>query len=116
LLTTHEIIMDAWSLSVILRELNSCYHGLINNDSYTMLPSKLKFRNYSLWEKENLNKNTLKKQDDYWKNKLSGTLPILNLPVKQKRSKIVNYEGKSEAIIIDKELTQKLKSLSNDNN
>ncbi len=107
--STHEIVMDAWSLSVIMRQIkNEC-----KRVQYSDNP--INFRHYVLWEKDNISKEKMYKQMSYWKNNLSGKLPVLNMPKDCRRPEKISYKGSSEGIIIDKEVSRKLRQLGAEN-
>ncbi|MDP4142883.1 MAG: amino acid adenylation domain-containing protein [Bacillota bacterium] len=116
ILTTHEIIIDAWALSIIMRELEANYHRILQNPNKIENDTKVQFRNYILWESENITKEKLKSQEEYWREKLSGTLPVLNLPTKTIRSNTPNHKGRSKGILLSKDLSNKLRILSREKN
>ncbi|PEI96983.1 non-ribosomal peptide synthetase, partial [Bacillus pseudomycoides] len=55
---------------------------------------------------------TLEKQLAYWKEQLSGELPVLNLPTDRPRAVKQTYQGSIERLVLSKQLTQKVRNLS----
>jgi surfactin family lipopeptide synthetase A len=115
LLTTHEIIMDAWSLSVIMRQLKKYYTELYNEHNIYYEPN-YRLRDYLKWETKNVNYDKLSKQAKYWNNKLMGKLPIFEIQNGKQRPKEMTYKGSSEGLLLDVEISKKLKQLSKDSN
>ena len=70
----------------------------------------IQYTDYAFWQSKNeINTNGLK----YWKNKLSGDLPILNLPTDFKRPLQPTFKGAASFTqTYNKELSSKLLSLS----
>nr|ACJ12919.1 nonribosomal peptide synthetase [Brenneria rubrifaciens] len=85
LFTTHEIIMDAWSLSLLAKKFSSFYHHL------PVEKEKIAFKDYVSWEKNHINKNSLSEQKRFWEQSLSGELPKILLPSDKKRPAIRSY-------------------------
>lgn len=115
LFTTHEIIMDAWSLSTVMRQLKKYYSDLyVGND--VNYKQNYNLRDYVMWESSNITPDSLDIQSKYWKKKLSGKLPLLDIATDKKRLDKPTYKGKSEGILLDIETSKKLKELNRNNN
>ncbi len=64
--TSHHILLDGWSLPLIMHELHSRYEAVINKEPFSMKPVK-PFETYIKW----LSEQDIEKTMDYWKNCLS---------------------------------------------
>lgn len=115
LFTTHEIIIDAWSLSVIMRQLKKYYSELCNGNEVSY-ESKYRLRDYLNWEAKNITREKLSKQSKYWNDKLNGKLPVFEIQNGKQRPKELNYKGDSVGLFLDVEVSKKLKQLSKANN
>ncbi|MCC6606150.1 MAG: LLM class flavin-dependent oxidoreductase [Anaerolineae bacterium] len=108
LLVTHHIIADFWSLAVLAHEL-----GMFYADPKASLPP-LNTSYASATEQQ----NTLLAGEDgekhwtYWQQQLNNPLPILNLPTDYPRPPIQSFKGASQSIQLGHTLTEKLQSLS----
>ncbi|MDQ1354811.1 MAG: hypothetical protein QG657_5120, partial [Acidobacteriota bacterium] len=83
----HHIIFDGVSLTVFLNEFVALYHN-------QPLPSiGLQYKDYSEWQNLPGWEKTIKKQETYWLNTLSGELPVLEIPTDYSRPVVQSFEG-----------------------
>lgn len=71
LITMHHIISDGWSMAVFAKELSIFYNEFKQGipSSLQLLP--LQYADYTLWQREWLQGETLERQLNYWQNQLS---------------------------------------------
>ena len=107
--TSHHIILDGWSVFLILKDLFSLYEALILGGELYLKPCP-PYKNFIAW----LKKQNLQEVENFWKNRLKGfktptQLWITKSPTDvQNRSQSFNdYIGK-----ISSELTLELKSFA----
>lgn len=112
LLTMHEIILDGWATCVMIRELGELYNGFIKGVESPLPDLTVKFSDFVLWEGENLQRDALKEQEDYWREKLAGELPILDLPTNRPRPMSPTFLGKSHGVLLDADLSDQIHRLS----
>lgn len=106
LLTMHHIIADGWSLGVFLRELAALY------ESIPLPKLSVQYADFALWQRQRLQGNELEAQLSYWKQQLSGNLPILELPTDKPRPKFQTFSGKKLPIALPKSLSGALSNIS----
>lgn len=86
----HHIIADQRSLAILRNELTLLYHASSSNEVIRLPDLLVQYADYSLWSAENLRSEKNAKQLDYWKRKLSGAQPFLELgfsrPYPEKRT------------------------------
>ena len=112
-LAIHHIIFDGWSFGILLKELNFYYEAFLNDKkdrlSLEELPlPDIQYADYAQWQIEKLKEGSLKKQIEYWKQKLSGKLPVLDLPLDNQRPPVQTYKGAKFTCTISEELVNKL--------
>jgi len=112
LLVNHHIISDGWSSKIIIKELLTCYETLEKRTTNTLPELPIQYGDFARWQKKQFEQRLYKKQLEYWKEKLSGQLPILNLPTDKKRPLIPSYQGKSISFLLNNEIQKKLKQIS----
>jgi len=112
LLTMHEIILDGWATCVMIRELGELYNGFIKGEESPLPDLTVKFSDFVLWEGETLQRDALKEQEDYWREKLAGELPILDLATDRPRPMSPTFLGKSHGVLLDAELSNQIHRLS----
>ncbi len=110
--TMHHIISDGWSLGVFFDELTSLYEVAVAGDTGALPELPLQYADYVLWEKERLQGPVLNREMEYWKNKLRGRLPVLDLPVDHTRPPGALSRGGTKTLPLPLTLSLKLKALS----
>lgn len=84
LVVIHHIAGDALSMNIINREVSEYYHGNMSPE-----PLKFQFRDFANWDrKKPVNETHL----NFWKDKLSGDLPVLELP--KQRTALRKFDGR----------------------
>jgi len=112
MLCIHHIAVDAWSLNILLDELGKLYKMFTEVTSDNLpLPQK-GYNDFVYWQNNYLESNRAKQDLAYWKDKLAGELPVIDLPTDYSRPKIRTYDGDQYSFKIGRELTEQLKILS----
>jgi amino acid adenylation domain-containing protein len=115
LLVAHHIICDFWSLAILIQELETLYSAR-QADATAALPHlTLQYADYIRWQEETLASPEGERLWSYWRERLSGELPILNLPTDRPRPRAQTGRGASESLKLDAQLTSALKALSQTN-
>lgn len=106
LLDMHHIISDGVSMNVLIKEICSYYKG----DTVETL--RIQYKDYSIWQNQLLQSDTMKKQEEYWINKFNGEIPVLNMPLDYQRPSLQSFEGNIVSFKIAKELTIELQDIA----
>jgi len=112
LLTMHHIVSDGWSLGVLIRELATLYEGFIEGKTPSLPELPIQYADFAVWQRRWLSGEILERQLAYWKELLSDTPPVLDLPTDLPRPVVPTIEGSFLTCEISKELTEALKDLS----
>jgi amino acid adenylation domain-containing protein len=112
LLTTHHIVSDGWSLGVLFRELATLYESFVDGKTPSLPELPIQYADFALWQRRWLSGEVLERQMAYWKEQLSDTPPVLDLPTDLPRPAVPTIEGSFYLCGISKELTDALKNLS----
>ena len=111
-ITLHHIICDGWSLGVLLRELTELYGAYLQSKPSPLPEPVIQYADFAHWQREWLQGEVLDNQFAYWRNQLSGELPILNLMTDRPRPAVLTYNGAKQSVEISKDITESLKALS----
>jgi amino acid adenylation domain-containing protein len=109
--TLHHIASDGWSRSILVGELAELY-ALANEkrpSSLKLLP--VQYADFALWQRNYLSVEVLEKKLAYWKDKLSGVLP-LDLPTDHVRPAVQGTRGAVISFQVDSKLAASLQHLS----
>ena len=112
LLTIHHIACDGWSIDLIIKELSKIYQSKTSSVETNFIPLQHSYQDYVLWQREMLESAEGEKIWSYWKQKLAGELPILNLPIDKPRPPIQTYNGASYRFKLPEKLSQGVKQLA----
>ena len=92
-LNAHHIAVDGWSLGLLNDELRQLY-GAYQDGLESPLPElPVQYVDYALWQRELLEGPALRTQLDYWRQRLAGPLPVLELPGDRPRPPVQSYRG-----------------------
>ncbi len=114
MLSFHEIVLDLWGLSILVKDLTSLYHQSVEGGIASLSPGNMTFREYALWEHRNIRRDTLQQQEAYWREQLDGELPVLQLPTDRPRPTVPSYKGASHSIVLSAEESRKIRQISSD--
>ncbi len=109
--TLHHIASDAWSKSILVKEVAELYNSFEEGRSANLKPLAVQYADYAIWQRTNLTGEIFDKKLAYWKNKLDN-VKTLQLPTDYKRPAVWSDNGASQEFTIEKELSQQLTSLS----
>jgi amino acid adenylation domain-containing protein len=108
----HHIISDGWSMEVLTRDVLTYYDAFTENRKPELSPLKIQYRDYSAWQLGQLNEESFKEHKAFWLKKLSGELPLLDLPGAKQRPKVKTNNGRCLQAYINANVTGKLREYS----
>jgi alpha-ketoglutarate-dependent taurine dioxygenase len=109
----HHIVTDAWSMSVLLRELKVLYEAFSEDRPSPLAELPIQYADFARWQREWLNGEALEEQLSYWQERLAGDLPVLKVPADKPRPDVWSYRGAKHSVKFSKELTEELKAFGN---
>jgi surfactin family lipopeptide synthetase A len=115
-LTMHEIVLDAWATCVLVRELSTLYEAALRGALDEVAAPPLQFHDYAAWEKTVATRQKMAAEAEYWRGKLSGAVPLLELPIDRPRPTHPTFRGSSIGTVLDPALSKRLKQLTTDQN
>ncbi|UHO38305.1 amino acid adenylation domain-containing protein [Chryseobacterium capnotolerans] len=108
----HHIAFDGWSTDIFLKEIQTIYKALLNNEKAEELSDvQIQYKDYALWQREYLSGQRLEQQINYWKDQLED-FQNLDLPTDFRRPSQISYEGENLYFSLDEEQSEKLRALS----
>ncbi|MEG5026528.1 amino acid adenylation domain-containing protein [Microcoleus sp. AT8-B1] len=112
LLSAHHIIFDGWSLGVFLRELAAFYEEFTNKSLADIPPLPIQYADFATWQRQQMQGEILETQLTYWKQQLSGSAAVLNLPTDFSRPAVQSYKGGRQLFELPEHLTEAIRQLS----
>ncbi len=107
----HHISSDAWSTSIMVREVAELYNSFIENRTPQLPAMDLQYADYSIWQRNNLKGEAFEKKVAYWKEKMKE-VAVLQLPTDYKRPSTQSTKGSTATFKIEKELSEQLNALN----
>jgi amino acid adenylation domain-containing protein len=105
----HHIIWDGWSFDVFHNELNLLYSAAIKGETAQLPELTVQYGDYAKWQMDWLQSGGLDEQLSFWKKKLGGELPVLELPTDYPRPANMSYQhGNTAFFKIERRLTDKI--------
>ncbi len=123
LLAAHHIVVDLWSLAIIIQEIGALYGWMTaarqaetgrGEASALPLPSApaLGYTDFVHWQHALLDAGAGDQMWRYWRAQLAGDLPDLNLPVDRPRPAVQTFRGSVESLDLGTTLTGQLREFS----
>ncbi len=111
-LNIHHIISDGWSTDIMLKEIVTGYENLIRDPNWRAEPLEIQYKDYSVWQQSELTLAATRRDGEYWRTKLSGEIPVIDLPTDFRRPDIQEFQGEAERFILSESATLGLRQLS----
>ncbi|NER82533.1 MAG: hypothetical protein F6K42_23835 [Leptolyngbya sp. SIO1D8] len=111
-ITIHQSAFDAWSRNVLWRELGILYQAFSAGKPSPLTPLPIQYADFVHWQQRSLSEERLETHLSYWKQKLAGSLPVLNLPTDYPRPPVKTFRGASQPVSFPQHLTEALRQLS----
>lgn len=108
----HHIVCDGWSLSILLHELSTVYQSYVFHTSISLPALKIQYADFAVWHRQWLQDSLGEQQLAYWKQKLAGLPPMLQLPTDYARPLTTRYRGARHFLSLPNQVSQRLKQLS----
>ncbi len=108
----HHIITDAWSLSVLSKEINELYRAFSAGQPSPLAELPIQYADYAVWQTEWLRGSVLDEQLSYWKQNLNNAPALLDLPSDRPRPPVQTFNGARLSLHLSKTLSEALVELS----
>jgi amino acid adenylation domain-containing protein len=108
----HHIVADGWSFSILLRELGTVYSAASKASKPDLLPLPYQYVDYAAWEAGQVCDGMFERQVGYWKEKLAGVPPSLDLPTDRPRPAQRSFRGNRMDCAIEADVVLRLQQFS----
>ncbi len=109
LLVVHHIVFDAWSMGLVLSDLASLYDGKPLGPHHGPPAG---YADFVRWQRAWLEAPEGRESLAYWRNRLKGPLPVLDLPADRARPSVASFRGATHHFELSQELCVGVRGLA----
>ncbi|HEX6863213.1 MAG TPA: amino acid adenylation domain-containing protein, partial [Thermoanaerobaculia bacterium] len=107
----HHIVSDGWSVSVLNREMAALY-GAFSQGRPSPLPElPIQYADFARWQRDQLRGELVDGEIAYWRERLAGAPPRIELPTDRPRPAVQRFRGRNLSRPLSGELTRRLTEL-----
>jgi amino acid adenylation domain-containing protein len=108
----HHLVIDFWSFDVLLSDLAELYRAARRGKKPQLPPPGPSYIEYTLWQRRTLQSEEGERDLAYWRERLWGELPLLDLPTDHPRPLQQSFHGATIQVRLSHNLTRALHKLA----
>ncbi|MET0398351.1 MAG: condensation domain-containing protein, partial [Longimicrobiaceae bacterium] len=89
----HHIVSDEWSMGIMVREMAELYDALAAGRPPSLPDPEVQYPDFAVWQREHLGGERLEAQLAFWRARLAGLPPLLELPTDRPRAASAGVAG-----------------------
>jgi amino acid adenylation domain-containing protein len=98
------LVHDGWSFAVFLRELTGIYPAFARGEAHEVPEPAVQFGDFAAWQRAWMETEEARKQLDWWKTRLAGVSPVLDLPADRPRPAEMSFRGSAHRVTLERGL------------
>jgi len=111
-LSAHHTVFDGWSAAVFGRELAALYEAFAAGLPSPLAEPPVQYADYAAWQRGWMTDEAVERQVAYWRERLAGAPPLLELPTRRPRPAVQGYAGGMVAGMLPPELLAGVRALA----
>ncbi|MFF5675059.1 condensation domain-containing protein, partial [Streptomyces hygroscopicus] len=112
LVTFHHSVFDGWSIEVFQNDLSTAYAAMVRGSEPEFPELAVQYGDFAAWQRERLSGDVLEQQVQFWRDRLTGAAPALELPADRPRPMVPSHRGGVVEFVIGKEIAEELRGLA----
>ncbi|HEV2735094.1 MAG TPA: amino acid adenylation domain-containing protein, partial [Longimicrobiaceae bacterium] len=112
LFTLHHAVSDGWSMGVLVNEVSALYAAFAEGRPSPLPELPVQYPDYALWQREWLTGGVLEAQLAFWRGRLAGAPPVLELPTDHPRPPVPGARGGAVPFFLSDGATRGLRALA----
>jgi amino acid adenylation domain-containing protein len=110
LFVAHHIATDAWSSRLLVGEFLDSYAAIAAGSTPALEPLPLQYADFADWQREQLDDDVVGVQLGYWRERLTGMPPVLELPLLRRRPAARSDRGAEVHVTLDRSLVDRVRA------
>jgi len=111
-LNLHHAMGDGWSFGILFREISAAYAALACGVEPALPAAPLQYGDYAAWQREHLAGERLERELAYWRGRLEGAPPLLELPSDRPRPPRQSFRGATVPLVLSPALAGRVRALA----
>ncbi len=109
-------VFDGGSFDIFMRELVHCYEARLEGREPDLPALPVTYGDYAQWQREWIQGDVLERQLAYWRQQLSGELPVLELPTDRPRPPQQDYRSARQSLSLTKDELRRVSEFAHQQN
>jgi amino acid adenylation domain-containing protein/FkbM family methyltransferase len=101
LATMHHIVSDGWSTGILVREIAALYRAFAAGRSSPLPELPVQYADFAAWQRHWLSGEVLEIQIAYWRERLAGSPPALDLLTDRPRPEVPGLRGARQPLWVE---------------
>ena len=107
----HHIVSDGWSLGLFIQELLGHYRAFSQGHPSPLPELPIQYADFALWQREQLQGDLLERELVFWRQRLAGVPPALDLPTDRTRPPIQGSRAGAVPVALGARLLEEVKEV-----
>ncbi|TMQ65454.1 MAG: amino acid adenylation domain-containing protein [Candidatus Eisenbacteria bacterium] len=112
----HHAVTDRFSFDIFEHEISRIYVALRDGGTAELPRLPIQFADFAAWQREELSGERLERHLAYWRDKLAGAPPVLEIPTDRRRPPVQTFQGARATIVYPDALLVALKAVAREAN
>ena len=112
LLVAHHIAVDGWSCKILNHELGVLYEAILDGKEPVLPDLPIEYTDYVAWQRDEARNSELDQELAYWRTKLEGLSPTLDLPTSSSQPTGEAFSGGKVPIMISNETATRVHEIA----
>ncbi len=100
MLVMHQIVVDRWSRGILVQEVLALYEAFSEGRPSPLPELPIQYADFAVWQRSRLQGEALDRLLSFWKERLAGPLPRLDLPLDFPRPALLGHRGRAQFDVI----------------
>ncbi|HKV06814.1 MAG TPA: amino acid adenylation domain-containing protein [Thermoanaerobaculia bacterium] len=112
LVNVHHTVCDGWALGLLEGEIATLYEALSRREPAALPELPIQYADYTVWQRARLSGESLERELSFWRERLQGVPPVLDLPADRPRPAVRSFRGAHLPAVLPAPLVEELDAFS----